>query len=117
MGPGSVGCRQNNPYAEIRLGPEAREAIEGYWECLNREMKRLETRPEDPVFVSLSPLRSYGERLAPNSINKIVKARARAAGIRRRITAHGLWHYLHDARPCGGRSPLPRCSGTCGTRK
>jgi site-specific recombinase XerD len=83
---------KNNPYATIRLRPEARNAIDRYLEVLNRELRRIDIKPADPVFVSLSPIRSYGRRLAPNSINKIVKARVRAAGIERRVTAHGLRH-------------------------
>ncbi len=83
---------KNSPYATIRLRPEARDAIEHYIEVLNRDLRKRDMRPEDPVFVSLSPIRSYGGRLAPNSINKIVKARVRAAGISRRVTAHGMRH-------------------------
>lgn len=85
---------KNSPYATIRLRPEAREAIYQYIEVLNRDLRRRDMRPEDPVFVSLSPIRSYGGRLAPNSINKIVKAHVRAAGIPRRVTAHGLRHTV-----------------------
>ena len=83
---------KNSPYATIRLRAEARDAIEHYIEVLNRDLRKRDMRPEDPVFVSLSPIRSYGGRLAPNSINKIVKARVRASGIARRVTAHGLRH-------------------------
>jgi|GEM_PF-1433045 len=85
---------KNNPYATIRLKPKVKEAVEAYLEVLNRELRRRATRPEDPVFVSLSPIRSYGERLASSSINNIVKARARLAGITRRITAHSWRHYV-----------------------
>jgi integrase/recombinase XerC len=83
---------KNNPYETIRLRPEVRRAIDGYLEVLNRELQRRETRPDDPVFCSLSRLRSFGGRLAPTSINDIVKARARQAGIARRITAHSWRH-------------------------
>jgi site-specific recombinase XerD len=83
---------KNNPYDTVRLRPEARQAIENYHEVLNMALRRRETRPEDPVFVSISPIRSYGERLAADSINKIVKARAKAAGFKRRVSAHVLRH-------------------------
>ena len=83
---------KNSPYATIRLRSEALAAINNYIEVLNRDLRRRDMKPEDPVFVSLSPIRSYGGRLAPNSINKIVKARVRASGISRRVTAHGLRH-------------------------
>lgn len=83
---------KNNPYETIRLRPEARQAIENYLTVLNMELRRRETGPMDPVFVSLSPIRSYGGRLAADSINKVVKARARSAGLRRRIHAHSVRH-------------------------
>jgi integrase len=44
--------------------------------------------------VSQSRLRSFGKRLSPTAINEIVKARAKAAGITRRITAHSWRHYV-----------------------
>jgi integrase/recombinase XerC len=83
---------KNNPYETIRIRPEVRRAIDDYLEVLNRELQRRETRPDDPVFCSLSRLRSFGGRLAPTSINEIVKERARMAGIERRITAHSWRH-------------------------
>jgi integrase/recombinase XerD len=83
---------KNNPYDTVRLRPEVKAAIEAYLEVLNRELRRRETRAEDPVFVSLSRIRSFGRRLSAVSINVIVKARARAAAIDRRISAHGLRH-------------------------
>lgn len=83
---------KNNPYDTVRLRPEVKAAIEAYLEVLNRELRRRETRAEDPVFVSLSKIRSFGKRLSPVSINVIVKSRAKAAQIGRRISAHGLRH-------------------------
>jgi site-specific recombinase XerD len=83
---------KNNPYDTVRLRPEVKAAIEAYLEVLNRELRRRDTRAEDPVFVSLSRIRSFGKRLSPVSINVIVKARAKAAGIERRVSAHGLRH-------------------------
>jgi site-specific recombinase XerD len=84
---------KNNPYAVIRLRPEVKRAIDDYLEVLNRELQKLETRPEDPVFCSLSRLRSFGRRLSPSAINDIVKDRVKAAGITdKRITAHSWRH-------------------------
>ena len=83
---------KNNPYDTIRLRPEVKGAIDGYLEVLNRELRRHSVRPDDPVFVSLSRLRSFGKRLSPVSVNEIVKARALEAGIERRITAHSYRH-------------------------
>lgn len=83
---------KNNPYDTIRLRPEVKAAIESYLEVLNRDLRRRDTKADDPIFVSLSKLRSFGKRLSAVSINVIVKARAKAAGIVRRITAHGLRH-------------------------
>jgi site-specific recombinase XerD len=83
---------KNNPYSTIRLKAEVKSAIEDYLEVLNRDLQKRETKPDDPVFCSLSKLRSFGKRLAPSSINNIVKGRAKAAGIPRRITAHSWRH-------------------------
>ena len=83
---------KNNPYETIRLRPEVRRAINDYLDVLNRDLQKRETRPEDPVFCSLSRLRGFGARLAPSSINEIVKERARLAGLTRRITAHSWRH-------------------------
>ncbi len=83
---------KNNPYTTIRLRPEVVTAIRDYHEVLNRELRRRDTRPEDPVFTSLSPIRSFGRRLSDSAVNNIVKARAKAAGIKRRITAHSWRH-------------------------
>lgn len=89
---------KNNPYDTVRLRPEVRGAIEAYLEVLNRELCRRETRPDDPVFVSLSRLRSFGKRLAPSSINEIVKERVKSAGFTgRRITAHSWRHTCTTA--------------------
>ena len=96
---------KNNPYGTIRLRPEVKTAIDDYLEVLNRELQKRETRPEDPVFVSLSRLRSFGQRLAPSSINNIVKDRVRRAGITRRISAHSWRHTCTTAALAGG-SPL-----------
>lgn len=88
---------KNNPYSTIRLKQEVQQAIEDYLEVLNRELQKRETKPDDPVFCSLSKLRSFGRRLAPSSINNIVKVRAKAAGITRRITAHSWRHSCTTA--------------------
>jgi len=84
---------KNNPYATIRLRPEVKRAVDDYLEVLNRELEKRETRPEDPVFCSLSKLRSFGKRLSPSAINDIVKKRVKDAGITdKRITAHSWRH-------------------------
>ena len=93
---------KNNPYDTIRLRPEVRQAIEDYLEVLNRDLERLRTGPDDPVFVSLSRLRSFGKRLAPSSINEIVKDRVKEAEIGRRITAHSLRHTVTTLALAGG---------------
>jgi integrase len=101
--------RGNRSGAGLRAAPgsgegrieaaDARAGGEDYLEVLNRELHRRDTGPDDPVFVSLSRLRSFGKRLAGSSINEIVKDRVRAAGIGRRVTAHSLRHTVtHDAR-------------------
>jgi len=83
---------KNNPYDTVRLRPEVKAAIDGYLEVLDRDLQRRNVRPEDPVFVSLSKLRTFGKRLSPTAVNEIVKARAKAAEIGRRITAHSYRH-------------------------
>jgi site-specific recombinase XerD len=88
---------KNNPYSTIRLRPEVKQAIDDYLEVLNRDLAKRETKPDDPVFCSLSRLRSFGRRLAPSSINNIVKTRARLGGIPRRITAHSWRHTCTTA--------------------
>jgi len=92
---------KNNPYDTIRLKPEVRRAIEDYLEVLCRDLGKRETRPEDPVFVSLS-IRSFGKRLLPRSVNQVVKERIRAAGITRRATCHSLRHACATAALAAG---------------
>jgi site-specific recombinase XerD len=82
---------KNNPNDTIHLRSEVKRAIEGYLEVLGRELRRRETRPEDPVFASVS-IRSFGRRLAPSSIHNLVKARVKRAGIPRRATCHRVRH-------------------------
>ncbi|MBI2930654.1 MAG: tyrosine-type recombinase/integrase [Planctomycetes bacterium] len=96
---------KNNPYATVRLRAEVLSAIRDYHEVLNRELRRRATRPEDPVFTSLSPIRSFGRRLSDSAINAIVKARARAAGIERRITAHS-WRHTCTTHALGAGAAL-----------
>lgn len=92
---------KNNPYDTIRLKPEVKRAIEDYLEVLGRELRRRETRPEDPVFVSAS-IRSFGRRLAPSSINNLVKARVKLGGITRRATCHSFRHACTTAALAAG---------------
>jgi len=96
---------KNNPYETIRLRPEVKAAIDAYLEVLNRDLRKRDTKPEDPVFCSLSVLRSYGERLAPSSMNEIVKGRARAAGIDRRVTCH-VWRHACTTHGLAAGVPL-----------
>ncbi len=84
---------KNSDYDTIKVRPEVRQAIEDYLEVLSRDLQRRETRPEDPVFVSLSK-RSFGKRLSAFSINQTVKTHVRQAGINRRITAHSVRHTV-----------------------
>ena len=106
---------KNNPSETIRLRPEVRGAIDDYLEVLNLDLQKRETRPEDPVFRSLSRLLSLGGRLAPSSINEIVKERARRTGITRRITAHS-WPHSCTTHDLGQGFPSTRCNATCATR-
>ena len=71
---------KNSPYDTIRIRPEVRRAIEDYLEVLNRDLRKVATKPEDPVFCSLNRLPAVGRRLAPSSINELVKAKAKEAG-------------------------------------
>jgi integrase/recombinase XerD len=81
---------RTSDYKEIPLRCEVAKAIEDYAEVLSTELGiRLDDR--DPVFVSLSD-RSCGGRLEPTAILKIVKARAKQAGIRRRVVSHSFRH-------------------------
>ena len=93
---------KRNPYTTIRLRPEVRQAIDDYHEVLGRELARREPHPEDPVFTSLSKIRSFGKPLAPSSVNYIVKERVRMAGIRRRISAHSWRHTCTTAALAAG---------------
>lgn len=95
---------KNSDYDTIRLRPEVRQAIENYLEVLNRDLRRRETRPEDPVFVSLSK-RTFGMRLSAYAINQTVKAHVRDAGIQRRITAHSMRHTV-CTHALGAGAPL-----------
>jgi len=96
---------KNNPYETIRLRPEAERAVLDFHEVLNRELCRRATRPLDPVFVSLSRLRSFGRRLSPTAINEIVKSRAKDAHITRRVSAHVMRHACTTAALAAG-APL-----------
>ncbi len=95
---------KNSDYDTIKLRPEVRQAIEDYLEVLNRDLRRRETRPEDPVFASLSK-RTFGKRLSAYAINQIVKAHVRDAGIKRRITAHSMRHTV-TTHALGAGAPL-----------
>lgn len=96
---------KNNPYETVRQRPEVRGAIEKYLEVLNAQLGRARPRPDDPVFCSLSKFRSFGGRLAPSSINDIVKRRARLAGVNRRVSAHS-WRYTCATHGLAAGVPL-----------
>jgi integrase len=96
---------KGGPYETIRLRPEVRQAIEDYHRILNMELQRLDTHPEDPVFVSLSTVGEKGVRLAPSSINELVKAHVRAAGLKRRITCHS-WRHTATTHALAAGAPL-----------
>ena len=96
---------KNNPYDTVRFEPRVRRAIDDYLEVLNRELARRETGPDDPVFCSLNPIRGFGRRLAPSSINEIVKERAKMAGVRRRTSAHS-WRHTCTTEALAGGTPI-----------
>ena len=73
-------------------------------EVLNRDLQKLSTKAEDPVFVSLSR-RSFGKRLAADSINEMVKKRVKMAGIERRISAHS-WRHTCTTQALAAGAPL-----------
>lgn len=81
---------KTSDYKEIPLRREVERAIDEYVTVLSTE-KGISLGERDPVFVSLSR-RSMGKRLDPTVILAIVKARARQAGIRRRVVAHSMRH-------------------------
>jgi integrase/recombinase XerD len=81
---------KTSDYKEIPLRREVVRAIEDYVAVVSTE-KGITLGERDPVFVSLSK-RSLGGRLDPTAILKVVKDRARQAGIRRRIVAHSFRH-------------------------
>lgn len=81
---------KTSDYKEIPLRPEVERTIDDYVTVLSTE-KGIELGERDPVFVSLSD-RAMGGRLTPDAILKVVKARARQAGIRRRVVAHSVRH-------------------------
>ena len=97
---------KNSPYDTVRMESRARTAIEDYLEVLNRELRRHAVGPDDPVFCSLNRIRGFGKRLAPSSINEIVKDRAKMAGVRRRTSAA----FSSETKRVAGRSSVGRAS-------
>ena len=73
-------------------------------EVLNRELRTHATKPDDPVFVSLSK-RSFGKALCPDSINEIVHKRVEMAGISRKISAHS-WRHTCTTQALVAGTPL-----------
>ena len=78
-------------YATAVVDGRVLKALDDYLEQLDRELK-----PEDPLFFSVSTNgRGNGSELKPlnaKSINRIVKKRALAAGLKHRITSHSMRH-------------------------
>jgi integrase len=83
---------KTSSYDAVRLHPDVRKAIADYHGVLNLELRRGDTRPQDPVFMSHSRRAAQGRRLSPTAINEIVKDRAQRAGVDRRVSAHSLRH-------------------------
>jgi integrase/recombinase XerD len=81
---------KTSDYKEIPLRPETAKSIDDYLTFLATELG-IEPGERDPVFVSFSD-RSRGKRISPNAVLQIVKARARQAGISRRVVAHSVRH-------------------------
>lgn len=80
---------KRSSYDAIRLHPEVDRAIAKYLEALKKDQE-AGFRGQDPVFVSFSRSAGNDPRLCPTSVNDIVKAAARQAGIDRRVSAHSL---------------------------
>jgi integrase len=89
-------------YLSIELNPEIWGAIQAYWKASGRQLG-----PRSPVFTATTTagnnllkarnLRPHTEEgpLAPSSLDRMLKARARAAGIDETLThvhVHGLRH-------------------------
>ncbi|HEV3028680.1 MAG TPA: tyrosine-type recombinase/integrase [Planctomycetota bacterium] len=85
---------KTSAYDVVRIHPEVRKAIDDYHGVLNLELRRGDTKPQDPVFMSHSRRAIEGRRLSPTAINEIVKEHARLAGIEKRTHAHAMRHYV-----------------------
>ncbi len=83
---------KRSAYDAVRLHPQAEWAIGRYLEALRKEEGRGEFGPQDPVFVSFSRGAGEDRRLCAASVNAIVKAAARRAGIERAVSAHSMRH-------------------------
>jgi len=83
---------KTSAYDVVRIHPEVRKAIDEYHGVLNLELRRGDTKPQDPVFMSHSRRAIEGRRLSPTAINEIVKERARLAGIEKRTHSHAMRH-------------------------
>lgn len=74
----------------LPLAPNAFKALRDYLDA--REQVDGKPKPEEPIFVSLSP-RDYGQRMATRSISRICKGALVAAGFDDpRLTAHSFRH-------------------------
>lgn len=96
---------KTSSYDAVRLRPEVRQAIDDYQGVLNMELRRGDTRPQDPVFMSHSRRAPGGRRLSPTAINEIVKHRAALAAVGRKVSAHSMRHSMVTVALAGG-APL-----------
>ena len=92
---------KSSPYAKIRIHGAVKESIDRFHGELGAVMARLVPAWNDPVFPTLCWGR-IGQRLAPSSVNYLVKLRARRAGITRRITTHSWRHTCATVALMGG---------------
>jgi site-specific recombinase XerD len=83
---------KTSSYDAVRIHPDVWKAIGDYHGVLNLELRRGDTKPQDPVFMSHSRRYPAGRRLSSTAINEIVRDRAQLAGLPRRAHAHALRH-------------------------
>ena len=85
----------------IKLQPVVAHYLKNYREILQRNGYDTNGR----VFISLSPNLSHGKPLTDQSINLIVKKRAKKAGVPHQITAHMFRHTCCTLAIEGGAKP------------
>jgi site-specific recombinase XerD len=93
---GKVGLRE--------LPQPAAEALAAYLAATGRAGAALEADPKAPLFLSLAG-RTRGRALCPDGIARILKRRAREAGLDpATVKAHGLRHVAAETRRSAGAS-------------